>query len=507
MNRKTKILSLFLALLLLLSTLSGCTGYLDPLGYLKDATLETIKSTLLGEILSLWLDTSSEGMFSLEFGGTDLIQGLPEAARMDLWVDVEDMKVAASGQMTLAGEKYDLAAYLNENEMAVVSSAFLGSNTLGVDFLTLKNDLKTSIFSNNSGTVFSDPSVSSASADRVQQIKSNFFKMLAYQEDTIDFVDEVVNVFLEELTSYAENARYTENGYTHISITVNNDSLARTLRATRAALVKDTSFSNYLKDVGNMLDALVSATTGVATTEYSTKVRYFLSSEADIDVLCQKIDDADPFVLRVKAAVKSFGMSLEDVGVVFEQGGVTRLDAKMHLDDDVFSLNVALDGVARHLTYQVSEDGFSSYRAALTYTKSVSGAPVVEVTGDLQANKRSDTYSLTLQKGNETRVFGGSYCFDSDEMMLSVDSASINGEEKRISLKISAVAEESVPDMPDYVNVAAMDVTRFTPIYDRANKTRDRLLADWESKALSPDGVLRDLLGAIGLPEEIPTSD
>ena len=176
MKPKRKILALFLALVFLLSTLCSCTGYMDPLGYLKDATVKTVKKTFAGEVLALFLEIADKGRIDVEFGGTDLVQGLPEEAALTLWLDSDDRKLAADGAVTLDGKTYDLAAYLNENELALVSAAFLGSNTIGVDFLTLKEDLKTSIFSNNSGTVFSDPTISSASAERVEQIKKNLFK-------------------------------------------------------------------------------------------------------------------------------------------------------------------------------------------------------------------------------------------------------------------------------------------------------------------------------------------
>jgi hypothetical protein len=309
---------------------------------------------------------------------------------------------------------------------------------------------------------------------------------------------------LEELTSYAENSRYKEGGHTHIKLSINNDSLARTLRATRDALVQDRSFTKYLNDLAAALDTMASATTGVTSTTYATQVRYFLSNEADINAICQKIDDAEPFTFQLQAAVKSFGMALEDVRVSFAQGGVTRLAAALHLAEGAISAELVLDGVTRKLEYTVEKDGFRTYLAALSYQVSGPDA-VARIEGELLANKRDGSYTLTLHKEGETRVFGGKYDFDTDEMMLSIDSARINGAEKRISLSLALVADEGVPMLPSYVNVAAIDVKRFAPIHERAVKTRDRLMADWSAAAPTPVGVWRELLCAIGLPEEIPT--
>ena len=502
MKLKRKILALFMALLFLLSTLCSCTGYMDPLGYLKDATSKTFKSTFAGELLALLLEVSDEGMLSVEFGGTDLVQGLPEAAELTMWLDRDERKLAASGALKLDGITYDAAAYLNENELALDSSAFLGSNTVGVNFLTLKEDLKTSIFSNNSGTVFSDPTISTASAERVEQAKKNLFKLLAYNEKTLNFADEVVEVFLDELTSYATNVRYKKDGYTHITLEINNDSLARALRATRAHLVKDHSFCKYLNDLASMLDAMASAKEGVTSTEYSARVKHFLSNEEDINTLCQQIDDAEPFVLQIKAAIKSFGMALEDVSLSFTQSGVSRLEAAVHLVEDEFSVSLTLDGVARKLSWAVKENKFRNYRAEVSYQRSDAEASV-EIIGELLANKRDGSYTLTLEKGEQTRIFGGKYGFDSEKMMLSVDTASINGEQKQLSLKLTLNTGETVPVTPTYVNVVTMDVTRYTPIFERSMKAR-LLWEDWKLNGPKPYDVIGDVLTAIGLPEEIP---
>ena len=427
MKIKFRVGALLLALVLLLSVLSGCAGRNNSLGYFKDSAEKTLKNALLGEVLSLLLDTADNGKFTVEFGGTDLVSYLPDAANLALWINAQDRKLVADGAIVLAGERYDLAAYINESEMAVVSSAFFGSNTLGVDFYTLKDDLKTSIFSNSSGTLFSNPEVSSASAERVQQIKKSFFKLLAYNEKTIDFVDEVLDVFLEELTAYAENSRYRNEGYTHITLRVNNDSLARALRSTHAILIKDRSFCKYLNDLSATLDAMISAATGITSTEYTARVKYFLSSQADIDDLCQRIDSAESFSLQLQAKVKTFGMTLEDVAVSFAQSGVTRFEGALHLDEtEASTLAVTVDGVSRVFSYQVTEDAFRSYRAALTYEKRVADIAVLELKGELAINKRDKTYTLMAQTGDATYVFGGEYSYGSNKMMLAVNSASVS---------------------------------------------------------------------------------
>lgn len=497
----TRALAFLLAMLMLLGTLAGCAGTMDPLGYLKDSIQRTLKESLAGQILGVLFDAVQGGSLTLDFGGTDLVSDLPDEAYLKLWLDAQNERLAADAALTLSGEKFEAKAIVNELEAAVISPTFFGSNTLGVDFTTLEKDLKTSIFSNNSGTVFSVSTLSSASAARVSAIKNGSFSLLADVKDGLDTADEVVEFFLEALSTYAAHTRYREDGCVYISLDINNDSLSRALRATHEAVADDRSATKYVKRLAATLDSICSAATGVSSTAFSDEIKYFLDSEADIDTLCLMIDEAAPFTVALSARVRTLGMKLESLRTTFKVQDVTRIELLLELADEgeQSKLSLALDGVLRELTYLVREDGYRSYAADLTYQKSANGAALLSVSGTLQADKRAKSYTLSLQQGEQARTFAGEYLFKKDETKISVSGATVNGAQKKLLLALHLNADEKTPEMPEYLNVVKMDVTRFTPIHARATAATTKLITMWAATGLAPRGVLSDALKMLGL--------
>ncbi len=502
----TRMLAFSLALVLCLCSLGGCASANKPLKYLKNSAEQTLSQNLLGELLAFLLEVVQEGSVALEFGGTDVVQGLPESAELKLFLDAEARKIVADGSLSLEGTVYDASLWVTDLEAILSSASFLGSTTVGVDFTTLQNDLKTSIFANNSGTVYARPDVSDATATSVIALKDGIFTMLDSSEELLELADEALEIFLAQLTEYAFSNFYKKDGRTYVSLSVNNDALSRALRATRAEVVKDRSFCRELREYAKTLDAIRAAKEGVVTNEYSTKLEYFISSEADIDAICLKIDNAEPFVLELDATVHTYGRRIEEVKCAFTQGDVRRLDARLYLAEreGVSSLAVTFDGVHRELTYQVTKDSFRYFGAELTYKKSVADAELLYVTGSLSADRREDTYSLTLRKGESTRTFGGKYSFDDEVLSLSVDQCVVDGESKRLMLSLIITKEDEIPQKKSYVNVVSMEAPRYEPIGERFTQTREAFLASFERTQLTPYTALVNALNILGMEEEIP---
>ncbi len=493
-------LAFFLATVLLLGTLTGCGGVFDPLGYLKDSIERTVSDSLAGQILGVLLEAVQGGSIALNFGGTELVEGLPDEAYAKIWFDAQNERVAADASLTLAGEKFEAQAFLTDLEAAVVSPTFFGSNTLGVDFATLENDLKTSIFSNNSGTVFSVPTISAASAARVSAIRNGAFDLLDATEDTLDTADEILAFFLEALSIYAVHTRYKEDGSVYISLDINNDSLARALRATHERIADDGALTKYLMRIPATVDSIYSAFTGVSGTAFSDKLRYFLNSEADIDELCLAIDEAEPFLFSLQARVRSFGMKVESLRATLMQDKVKLFDVSMSLAEqgEENKLSLSFGDVCHELTYCVTDDSYRDYVADLTYQMSAQATTVISATGTLQADKRAGTYILNLKQGERTCALSGKYLFEDEETMLSVEHAEINGQTMKLSLSLHLKADEKTPEVPAYLNVVQMDVTRFTPISVRATAASVKFLALWGATGFAPRGALDDLLKMMG---------
>ena len=120
-------------------------------------------------------------------------------------------------------------------------------------------------------------------------------------------------------------------------------------------------------------------------------------------------------------------------------------------------------------------------------------------TGTLEADKREKTYVLSVQDKDAPRSFTGEYLFEKDEISLSVSGATVGGEAKKLSLAFCLKAQDRAPEMPAYLNVVQMDVTRFTPIYTRATAASSEFLVLWSMAAFTPRGVLSDVLKMAGL--------
>lgn len=505
MRAFAKTIAFLLAILMLLGVLAGCAGALDPLGYLKDSLERTLRDSLAGQILGVLFDAVQGGSLALDFGGTDLVDGLPDAAKLKLWLDSDIEYAALDASLVLAGESFEMQAFLDEYEVAVISPTFLGSNTLGVDFETLEADLKNSIFSNNSGTAFSHPDVSAASATRVKAIKSSAFSLLDAIEDTPDSAEEVVEYFFEALAEYAAHTRHKENGCVYISLDITNDSLSRALRATHEMVAGDRSLVKFVQQIAKAVDSIYSAVTGVNDTSVADKVKYFLNSEADIDALCVKIDRAPAFTFALQARVRSFGMELETLRATLTQEGAVRADLALELaeEGEQSKLSLLLDGVLRELTLRVVKDNYRNYAAELAYRKTTDEGIVLSVTGELKANKREQTYTLSLTEGAQNRVLTGKYVLSDEETTLTVAGVTLNGEERTLSCSLSIKAQERAPQMPQYQNVVKMDVTRFTPIHERAVQSLDKFKALWQQASFTPHGVLAGVLGTLGLEREL----
>ena len=101
--------------------------------YLKSSVEQTLSQNLLGELLAFLLGAAQDGSLALSFGGTDVVQGLPESADLKLFLDAEARKIVADGTLSMEGSVYDASLWVTDLEAILASPAFLGSTTIGVD--------------------------------------------------------------------------------------------------------------------------------------------------------------------------------------------------------------------------------------------------------------------------------------------------------------------------------------------------------------------------------------
>ena len=506
MKTFSRILAVALALVLLLGTLVGCAVVRKPLFYLKKVLKNSIEESVGGELASFLFSSLSGGSVSVDFGGTDLAETVVDSATLTAWIDLENHRLALDGDVVIDGKEYIAAAWINQDDLVVKSPTLFGSTTLGLNFNNLEQDLKNSIFSNNSGTDYAKSEVSENTAKSVNDMKEGLFSLLSSAKDWLELSDEVLEVFLEQLGEQAYNNRYREHGRSYVSLSVNNDALSRALRETRAVLVKDRSFCREMRKLAQTKDAMESAKTGVITNTHSTELEYFLSSSSKIEDLCLKIDSAAPFVLTLDAQIKNAGDYLEKASLSFTENGVKRVDALLSLGEqgDPCTLSVMLDGVCRTFTYCIEKDNLRAYEADFSYVKTANEENELLLAGTLSINRKKDTFSLSYTVGGVERSFSGEYERNSKHLLFSVEEATLGNEQRYLELKIEVKRSDRIPEVPSYQNVITISSTAYAPIAERAQGVIAELRALESTEDLCASTALSKLFTALGLEAEIP---
>lgn len=506
MKRRIRIVSLFLALLLLGSTLAGCAAVSKPLNYFKNALEKTIDQRFGGEMIDVLLETLDSGSVEIGFGGTDLSQTPLEAGNAKFWFDKEEQRITAAGALTVGGKSYDGRLYLTAEEAVVSSVAFLGSTDFGINFGTLSGDLQNSIFRNNSNTAFARPEIDEGTAADVIELRDSFFTIYDSIGDVLELSDELAEDFLAILTEYAPNSRYSEDGKIHIAVTVDNTVLSRTLRDTRAKAVKDKEFCRELRELASVRDTVISVKTGTVVTEWSDKVENFIASDISIEGLCAKIDAMSPFTVQLNGVVGRMSGIIENATLSYSCDNARSFEFSVDLSQkDVNVLRLQYGGVTRVLSYRVLKAGFRYYDAEILYEKLSSiGENVVRVSGTLSADKSEDKFVLSLNKGDENRVFEGSFDKKIDGFEVSVNTVKINGQEHRFSLSLTVKTDDKAETLPEYVNLATVSEARFEPIATRITQEKIAFRLAWGDHKIASHGALTFFLNVVGIPEEVP---
>ncbi len=479
MKKIYRLLALCLALVLLLTAMTACGGRRRPLNYLKSSVMRTLARSGVGDILSLLSAALTDGAVSLSFtGGAD---APISAGSAQLYFDREGGLAMTDTALTVDGECYDARLWLGEDELALSSTAFLGSTTLGVDLTTLEQDLINSIFRSNSGTAFSDPRVNDHTDDAVQALVQGFFTFYRAGEDVRVLLDKRLDGFLKCLTDYASYSRYVEDGRLHISVKVDNSMLSRALRDAWGTAIKDKAFVARLRALAQTRDAMASARAGVTVDEASAKVESWLASDAEIEALCARIDNDTPFAVELSATVRRLTARVSALAFTYTAGDTVRGASLDFEKKDEATLALTVDDTTHQLVFRTEKEGLRRYRAAFAYTRT--GEAPQSVNGSFEVNRRKGTYSLLLE-GARTRAMTGEISLDSRGLAFSVCSMTVDDRQIPFTLSLAVRTEADMPDMPPYVSLATVSEPRFTPVYHRADEAHTRF-----DEALAASGV------------------
>lgn len=503
MKLKYRILSLLLVLVMLLGTLAGCASTYKPLNYLKKALENTLQKRFGGETVETVLEALSGGSLSLSFGGTDLVETPLEAADLTLWMDSSEQFLTAIGSATAGGKKYDGKLFLDSEQAVVSSAALFGSTDLGVDFDTLEKDLKNSIFRNNSGTEYAVTWMGENAARDLTIIKDGVFSIYRSLETWLELSDEVVEIFLEILVKHAAYQRYSKEGRIHVAVTVDNDSLSRTLRDTRVAMVEDKALCREMRAAAKTADAISSAKSGSVITAKTDAVESFIASSAGVDTLCDTIDAMPDFELQLGGVVRRSNDVIETLDLSFSVMNMPLLSFAMDLTEkETNVLSLTVGAVSRKLTYTVTKDSLRHYHAEMAYEKTVLGVPAAQVTGTLQANRREDHFELKLQNGIDERCFTGSFDKKIDGFEVAFEQVTVNGEQRKLALSLAVDVDAKAPAAPEkYESIATITVPRFEPVAATFKAACEELIAAWGDADASPQALAEQILAILGIDE------
>ena len=495
-----------LALVLLCSSFGGCAAMIKPLNYVKDVLEKTVEKRFGGEMIPVLLETLESGSVAIRYGGTDLYASPLESGEAKVYFDREGQSITAIGSATVGGKAYDGKLFFTAEELVLCSTAFFGSTDLGVNFSTLEKDLRGSIFGNHSGNKYSRPEIGNDAADDAIALKDSVFSLYDSLGDLLDLSDDISDEFLSILTEYAPHSRYSEKGTIYITATVDNTVLSRTLRDTRAAVIKDSDFRREARELAAIKDRLASVKSGLEVTDASDKLEEFIASDMGINELCNRIDAAPDFEFKLECAVDRSARVLETASISYTVAGIRLFAFGADLtDDDTNVLSLTYGGAVRTLTYRVIKDGFHRYEAEMSYQKLLeTGDEVLLVKGTLLADRKSDAFTLTLQKGDQTRVLEGGFDKKIDGFEVSVNTVTVNGEARRFSVSLAVKTDDKAEKMPVYVNLVTVTEAQFDPIAERATAARDAWKAAWDGTELSTRAVLSYFLTVAGVEEEIP---
>ncbi len=491
MKKICRVVAVLLLCSFLLTAIGGCMRISRPLVYLKNAIERTLKDSPFGEAAALFVEALSGGSVQFEIEGEEALIAGVSAAEGKLYFGKNNSGFMLQGEVTADGVRYDGSLWLTQREAAVSSTAFLGSTTLGVSFGSLEEDLKHSIFRNNSNTAFSKETVNDKTAEATNVLVEGLFSTYEDAEILYSFLDEYFECFLQCLIEYAPHTRYSHKGYVHLTLTVDNSILSRALRDTWAKAERDGRLCRKLAEVAATRDAVESARRGVTVTAHTDRVTRFFGSDAEIEALCAKIDNLALFELELAASVRKLTGKIGYFDVSFTQAEKDFGLALDFTEKDAFSAKILKNGAEYKLTLAETKDSFRAYEADIVYERT-DGEGSVTYKGAFALDAKTDKYSLTLESEGESRAFYGTWYCGLSRFAFSVDEILQNCEDTGLSLSIEIRSRDKMPEMPQYVNAATVSEERFRPVAERA----DAALATF-SAAVDKDALTKENFAAL----------
>ena len=485
LGRLLRILLPAAALVLILCfVVSAVAG--SPLKRVEQALQNTLEAGAKSEAGKALEESLTAGSLSIRLGLESLteqflgsaIDGEVSAA---LYTDAKNSRSALNAAAVLDGETVlDATLFAGSDALAVSSETLLPDGALGVKLTDLEQNLKKSVFSPDSGTIYA--------------LDEDSFEMLCRAQDSISgkqgrelieqskkVLRELYDTLMGALDRYAEvSADMDELDFADDTVKVRSVIMeldGEAMTGVAEELLQWAGDSDSLRGLLEQITEkdrdLLEAAGGEDPETYTD--RFY----AEVDDALANLDDLND-TLADAAATLRFGIYRKSL---------VRLDLELEDGDEAARLCVGIGPDVKNpseITLQL-DTGSDRYAVTYTVTENSSAAYTAELkvrensdtvaSGIISWDRKSGELRLTLSNDTDAIALGGTMTRKDKETRITIDRIEAGGESLDLDLSLLLRRSDSVPAVPGFTDVLAItDEDEFTELVEGVYENAEALL-------------------------------
>lgn len=366
-----------------------------------------------------------------------------------------------SGGQSFAG----INAYVSATAL-VLESPFL-KEVYGVEFATLAENLKTSIFAPDSGSQFA------LDEDTFQQLQSILngegIQLEAPASDTdsqalVEALTTLGTAYIQAITDLAPTLPIETKAGT---VDVNGKAVSATVTNVTADTDTVISTMNYLVDVVEEDEAVQSALAAVIDAFGASQEE--APEHTGAEYVQAVVENPEDFKQALQEDLENTSINIQCT-VATNEDALVQFALEMSIDESAVQFNLLTDS-ADYLLVELGSDGDT---VALTFTRQQDDAQalsfrvaVLENNAEAAAlaytqDKENQTFQVALEEpSGENVTFGGTYTIAEDSFTLTVNT--LNGEDLGMTLSLILRSNDTVT-VPAYTELTKLDETEFASV-------------------------------------------
>lgn len=434
---------------------------------------------------------------SYEQGSTELtaeMEGMG-TAKVKIYTSAKKEASVIEANATYLDDDIDFTLYCTAKELALESKTLLGKKAYGLNLDKLSTNLPKSVFAPDSGSNYALP-------EEIYDVLLNAGNYTGNSKNLEKDAQETLKSFMTELTKSLEKHGNVKKGSSTVSFgssskkcsAVNVEMDAKAMLNIASDLLKwagsDKSLKTFLKTYATEYSDLLESS-GIdmedfvedfydAIESYSDRIKdlkddledetaqlnlaFFIAGNQLVKVEVQALED-DEELMYCSATYGPDAAAPQLIEVVYEQGR-----------DEV------------QVSYTVETDTKSDYSAKLK-VKGISGFG--DISGTVSWDKKDGGMTVKLkQNGTELASLKANLLLNSDSLSLKLDKITDMGSDVNVPVKLSVLAKDNMPAMPDYTDVATF----------RDEDKLESVMEDIQGNLRNIDALsgMADMLGGLG---------